>query len=130
MPEDQQQISGELTNEELEDRLYQRVILLEPPPTDRSLTVTLPDGTTFRPIMLMVCPLCRSDYLLGTSQLLYAKYEGFERAVGVCPTCADNPPGDYRRKLRVALGRFPWCGKGDEVRSAQGVQNDLKAIQS
>ena len=130
MPEDQQQSSGGLTNEEWEDLECQRVVLLDPPPTAENMIVTLPDGTTFRPMELMVRPLCRGDYLLETSKLLPTKYEGFERAVGVCPTCTDNPPRDYRRKLRVALGRFPWCGKGEEVGVAQDVQSDLKAIQS
>lgn len=37
---------------ELDNLRYQRVILLDPPPNDRSLTVTLPDGTIFRPMDL------------------------------------------------------------------------------
>ena len=103
--------------EELEDLQYQRVVLLDPPPNDRSLTVSLPDGTTFRPIMLMVCPLCQGDYLLGTSKLLPTKYLGLERKVGVCPTCAEDPPQGFRRKLRVALDRFPWNVESEEGRT-------------
>ena len=117
MPEGHEQGSGGLTMEELEDLQYQRVVLLDPPPTDRSLTVSLPDGTVFRPVMLMVCPLCQGDYLLETSELLRTKYEGLERAVGVCPTCAEDPPRDYRRRLRVALGRYPWSEESEEGRT-------------
>lgn len=103
-----------MTEEEFEDCRYQRVILLDPPPTAQSLTVTLADGSSFRPMELMVCPVCRNDYLLGTSQLLYTNYEGLERGVGVCPTCSDKPPKDFRRKLRVALGRYLWCEEGQD----------------
>ena len=63
-----------------------------------------------------MCPVCRGDYLLGKSEVLPTKYLGVERQVGVCPTCAGNPPRDYRRKLRVALERFPWGEEGDEER--------------
>ncbi|MCK4349680.1 MAG: hypothetical protein KAX13_02415, partial [Candidatus Krumholzibacteria bacterium] len=80
-----------------EDRKYQRVILLDPPPTAQNLTVTLPDGTTFRPMDLMVCPVCRGDYLLSKAEFLRTKYLEMERIVGVCPTCANKPPKDYRR---------------------------------
>ncbi|MFC1629012.1 hypothetical protein ACFL3H_07860 [Gemmatimonadota bacterium] len=122
MSEEQPLHPGGPTGEELEDHRYQRVILLDPPPTDENMTVTLPDGTTFRPLQLMVCPLCMGDYLLGKSELLPTKYLGTERVVGVCPTCAGDPPRDYRRKLRVALGRYPWCGEGEEESAVRGVQ--------
>lgn len=109
-----------------EDRQHKRVIMLDPPPTVQNLTVTLPDGTTFRPMELMVCPLCRDDYLLGKSELLRTKYLELERVVGVCPTCADKPPKDYRRKLRVAPGRFPWSVESEEERAVRGAQSVLR----
>ena len=98
----------------MEELEYQRVVLLDPPPTDQGLTVTFPDGTIFRPMELMVCPLCQGDYLLGKAELLPTKYLGFERMVAICPTCAGDPPRAYHRKLRAALERFPWCEEGDE----------------
>lgn len=96
-----------------EDRKYQRVILLDPPPTDKNLIVTLPDGTTFRPMELMVCPLCKSDYKLGTAESCLTKYRGIERIVTVCRMCASKPPADYRKKLMVALDEFLWCDLSD-----------------
>ncbi len=128
MSTNSEESDGGVTENEYEECEYQRVILLDPPPTAQNLTVTLPDGTTFRPLQLSICPLCGVDYLLGTAQLLYTKYEGLERAVGVCPTCAENPPGDYRRKLRVALGRFPWSVESEEESAVRGVQSDPEGL--
>ena len=112
--------AGGVTEEEQEDRRYERVVLLDPPPSERSLTVTLPDGTSFRPMELMVCPLCGEDYLLGSAELLRTKYLGTERAVGVCPSCASEPPEGHRRKLRIALGRFPWTERSGEEAIGEG----------
>ena len=113
MSTDSEESHGGVTEDEYEEYWYQRVVLLDPPPTTLNLTITLQNGTSFRPMELMVCPLCGDDYKLGSAQLLHTKYEGLERAVGVCPTCASKPPKDYRRKLRAALGRFPWSGEGE-----------------
>jgi len=103
-----------MMGDEPEHLRIQRVILLDPPPTGENLTVTLPDGTIFRPMELMVCPVCMGDYQLGKSETLPTKYLGKDRAVGVCPTCAEDPPRNNRRKLRIALGSLPWCQEGEE----------------
>ena len=39
-----------MSEDEFEDCGYQRVVLLDPPPTAQSLTVTLADGSSFRPM--------------------------------------------------------------------------------
>ena len=57
---------------------------------------------------LMICPLCREDYLLGKGKLLRIDYLKRQRAVDVCPTCAKSPPGDYETVLRRALDEYPW----------------------
>ena len=127
MSADSKESHGGVTEDEYEECRYQRVILLDPPPTAQNLIVTLQDGTTFRPMDLMVCPVCRGDYQLRKGEFLRTRYLEMERIVGVCPTCADKPPRDYRRKLRAALGRFPWSGEG-EVESLGEHDSEIKMV--
>ena len=76
--------------------------------------VMLPNGESFRPIELAICPLCGHDYKLGTGEPLYCEYNQLERVVTVCPTCADQPPDDYEPQLTEAIDKYPWFNFDEE----------------
>ena len=82
------------------DQTDQRVILLDPPTTKKNHPVRFQ--------VLMVCPVCMDDYVLGTGEPLYCIYRGVERVVTVCDSCHNHPPHDYREILTHALDAYEW----------------------
>ena len=85
-----------------------RVVLLRPPLGEHNNPVR------FGPVLL-VCPVCLGDYVLGTSELLYCDYSGSRTGVAVCRTCHTHPPNGYTDTLVHALDHYEWS-QGREVR--------------